>query len=91
METGYYHVTLTITNSSGQEDERTQAVAVRTGLEGDINGHCKVYTLDVAIVSKAFGSYPEDDNRNPDADIDCDAKVDIFDVAYVASRYGDTC
>lgn len=55
---------------------------------GDINGDGKVDIIDVAIVAKAFGSYPGDDRWNPIADINYDEKIDIWDVAFVSKRFG---
>jgi hypothetical protein len=39
---------------------------------------------------KANGSYPDDPNWNPDADLDGDGKVDTRDIAIVAKQYGKT-
>jgi len=64
------------------------------GFAGDLNGDGKVDIKDIAIVAKAFGSYPGSPNWNPIADVTGptlgvpDNKVDIRDVAYVAKNFG---
>jgi hypothetical protein len=55
---------------------------------GDINGDGKVDIKDVAIASRAFGSYPGHPHWNPVGDINYDLKVDIKDVAAVSKQYG---
>jgi len=55
---------------------------------GDINGDGKVDIKDVAIASRAFGSYPGHPPWNPVGDINYDLKVDIKDVAAVSKQYG---
>lgn len=57
-------------------------------LIGDINKDGKVDIRDVAIVAKAFGSYPGFPNWNPVADLNGDGKVDIRDVSIVAKQFG---
>jgi hypothetical protein len=55
---------------------------------GDLNEDRKIDITDIAMVAKAFGSYPGSDRWNPDADVNKDGKVDIFDVAFVAKKFG---
>ena len=86
---GNYTVTLTVTDINGANDTYTQTIEVRSGPAYDINGDGKVNIKDVAIVSKAYGSYPGDPNWNPDADVNNDGKVDIKDEAIVSSHYGE--
>ena len=54
----------------------------------DINEDCEVDILDIAIVSKAFGSEPGDPNWNELADLNNDDKVNILDMAFVAKHFG---
>jgi len=55
---------------------------------GDLNNDFKVNIIDVAIVARAFGSYPGHALWNPIADINYDDKVDIWDISYVARLFG---
>jgi hypothetical protein len=54
----------------------------------DINRDGDVSILDIAIVAKAYGSYPTHHGWNPKADLDGNNKVDILDIAAVAKDYG---
>ncbi|MBS7636095.1 right-handed parallel beta-helix repeat-containing protein [Candidatus Bathyarchaeota archaeon] len=55
---------------------------------GDINYDGKVDMKDVAMVSKAFGSYEGYGPWNPICDVNGDGKVDIKDVAIVSKGFG---
>jgi hypothetical protein len=44
--------------------------------------------LDVQIIAAAFGTRPGEPRWNPVADVNKDGKVDLFDVALVASNFG---
>ncbi len=55
---------------------------------GDINYDGKVDIKDVAMISKAFGSWPGYGPWNPVCDINGDGKVDIKDVAIVSKGFG---
>jgi hypothetical protein len=44
--------------------------------------------LDIAIVAKAYGSYPGHPRWNPATDLDGSGTVDIIDIAKVAKDYG---
>jgi len=57
-------------------------------LFGDLDGNNKVDIKDVAIVSAAFGSYPEHCRWNPRADCNKDYVVDVRDVALVSKNFG---
>ena len=57
---------------------------------GDVNGDGKVDIQDIALVTFAFGSYPEHPRWNPDCDFNGDNKVDIRDIVIVAKEYGKT-
>jgi len=54
----------------------------------DVNHDLKVDGKDIAIVAKAFGSYPTDPRWNPKADINKDNKADGKDIALVAKNFG---
>jgi len=68
----------------------SNSLTFRVILMGDINNDGKVDILDLAIVAKAFGSYPGYPNWNPIADVNGDLTVDITDLALVAVHYGKT-
>jgi len=59
-------------------------------LLGDINGDRKVDGRDIAIVAKAFASYPTHPRWNPRADLNQDNKIDGRDIAIVAKNFGKT-
>jgi len=59
-------------------------------LLGDINGDRKVDGRDIAIVAKAFASYPNHPRWNPRADLNQDNKIDGRDIAIVAKNFGKT-
>jgi len=56
----------------------------------DVNSDGTVNILDIAIVAKAYGTEPGDDNWNETADLDDNNKIDILDIATVAKDYGKT-
>jgi hypothetical protein len=73
----------------GISSTRTFQVFLRgdiTGPNGVPDGKCDI--RDVALVAKAFGSFPGFPNWNPKADLYVDGKVDIKDVAIVAYDWG---
>jgi len=88
-EKGNYTVTLTVVDINSATSVLTKIIVV-SGLIGDLNGDGKVDIKDIAIVAKAYGSYPGDPNWNPVADVNGDGKVDIKDIAAVAKHYGET-
>lgn len=55
---------------------------------GDINYDGKVDMKDIAMVSRAFGSYPGYGPWNPICDVNNDGKVDLKDVAIVSKGFG---
>lgn len=59
-------------------------------IDGDVNKNMKVDIFDVAVIAKAFGSYPGHERWNPVTDINQDSKVDIKDIALTASNFGKT-
>jgi len=54
----------------------------------DLDGDGKVDIKDIAIASKAFGSYPDHPRWNPIADINQDNQIDIRDLACIAANFG---
>ena len=56
----------------------------------DIDRNGKVDIVDIAIVAKAYGSYPGHPRWNAKADLDGNNKIDILDIAKVARDYGKT-
>jgi hypothetical protein len=59
-----------------------------TALLGDVNGDGKVDIQDVARASAAFGSYPGHPRWNPNADINKDGHINVFDMAVICSNFG---
>lgn len=58
--------------------------------EVDLNSDGIVDILDVAIVAKAYGSYPGHLRWNPIADLNYDGVIDIVDVGRVCKKFGKT-
>ena len=56
----------------------------------DLNKDGTVNILDIALVAKAYGTIPGDDNWNEIADLDNNERIDILDIATVAKDYGKT-
>ena len=56
----------------------------------DINRDKKVDMKDIGIAAQAFGSYPGHPRWNPDADVDDDDDVDLFDISLIATHFGET-
>jgi hypothetical protein len=54
---------------------------VRINIMGDVNSDDKVDMKDIAVLAKAFGSFPGHKRWCPLADINGDNKIDIFDIA----------
>lgn len=61
-----------------------------SGLVGDVNGDGIVDGKDIAVVAKAFGSYPADPRWNSSADVNGDGRVNALDIAIVAKSFGKT-
>jgi len=56
--------------------------------EVDLNSDEIVDILDVAIVAKAYGSYPRHPRWNPIADLNHDGIINIVDVGWVCKKFG---
>jgi hypothetical protein len=82
------NVTLTVSGKliDGVEFEGCDTIRVR--MPGDLNMDGKVDMKDVAIATKAFGSYPGHERWNPVADESEDGKIDVFDIALTCRNYG---
>jgi len=65
-------------------------------MPGDITGATNnipdgiVDGIDIAVVCRAYGSEPGDENWNPDADINNDGIIGGIDVATVCRQFGKT-
>lgn len=57
---------------------------------GDVNGDLTVNILDLALVAYSFNSTPGTANWNPAANLEGSGKIDIGDLAIVASNFGDS-
>jgi len=57
-------------------------------LPGDINGDGKVDMRDIALVCRAYGSYPGHPRWDPRCDLNDDEKVDMKDIGWVCRYYG---
>lgn len=80
---GNYTVTLNVTDSEGKWDITSRIVEVLPERE-DLNKDGKVDILDLAIICKAYGSYPGHPRWNPEADIVSDGIINILDAVKVA-------
>ncbi|MEM0006907.1 MAG: hypothetical protein QXR89_01390 [Candidatus Bathyarchaeia archaeon] len=69
-------------------DQGTINTQILLTLPQDLNGDRKVDAKDIAIVGKAFGSYPGSARWNPIADLDKNLIVDAKDVAVVCKAFG---
>lgn len=61
---------------------------LKVAILGDINGDGVVDILDIAMVARAYGSYPGHPRWNPNADVDNNNFIDILDIAKTARNYG---
>jgi len=70
---------------------------VKIRVLGDVNGDGKTEAKDIALVAKAFGSYPGHPRWNPDADVTSvkylvpDGYVDVRDLALICKNFGHKC
>ena len=63
---------------------------VTVTIPGDIRVDQIVDILDAIVVGKALGSTPNSGSWNPNADINNDNSVDIYDTLLLAGNYGET-
>jgi len=66
----------------------TKTLSGQIVMPGDFDGNLLIDIIDVAMVAIAYGTIPGDEAWNSGADIIADQKIDIQDVAYVASLFG---
>jgi len=83
---GNYTVTLNVTDSEGKWDMKSKNIEVLPRRE-DLNEDGKVDILDLAVVCKAYGSYPGHPRWNPKADIIPDLIINILDVVKIAKAF----
>ena len=57
---------------------------------GDIDRNGVVDMRDLAVLARAFGSYPGASNWNPKADLNQDSVVNMRDAAILLDNFGDT-
>jgi len=65
-------------------------VMVRAVLIGDVNHDHVVDIGDVSAVAGSFGKHLGDVGYNPDADLNGNNQIDIFDIVIVAIHYGES-
>jgi parallel beta-helix repeat protein len=63
-------------------------IKVRIALIGDINLDRTVNNNDLILLVQAYGSTPSDPNWNPNADLDNDNVVGIFDLKILGENFG---
>jgi uncharacterized protein YfaS (alpha-2-macroglobulin family) len=85
---GNYTVYVSSSHDGAKTTNKTTFGVMHGRLSTDINGDGIVDILDIAIVAKAYGSYPGHPRWNPATDLDGSGTVDIIDIAKVAKDYG---
>ena len=85
---GNYTVYVSSSHDGAKTTNKTTFGVMSRRLSTDINGDGIVNILDIAIVAKAYGSYPGHPRWNPGADLDGNGTVNILDIAKVAKDYG---
>ncbi len=60
---------------------------VRAQIPGDVNGDGVVDIGDVAAVAGSFGKQSGDPGFNPNADLNSDGRIDVFDLVLVVMNY----
>jgi hypothetical protein len=78
------------TSNRGDQPDGNWDVYYRTSLPADINEDGVVDIKDLSIVSKAFGTFKNEPDYNPDADVNKDGVVDLADLTIVAYDLGAT-
>lgn len=82
---GGNNLTVRAADPAGNSNSTIQYFRFR--FPGDVNNDLIVDILDMAITCMAFGSVRGEGNWNPDADIDENGRVDIFDVTSVGLNF----
>jgi hypothetical protein len=79
-------------NPTGVDDDPADNTlvdgTVLVTIPGDVNGDKTVNGLDLDALVEAYGSTSTSPNWNPDADINGDGVVDIFDIGICSSHWG---
>jgi hypothetical protein len=90
-----YNITVTIKGMAIKGDyfdknitDNSNECYIRINIMGDVNSDNRVDTKDIAILAKAFGSFPGHSRWCPIADINGDNKIDIFDIAITCRNFG---
>lgn len=60
-------------------------------MSGDVRPDGEIDVRDIAIATKAFGSYPNHPRWNLYSDINQDGEIDVRDLALIAANFGKTC
>ncbi|MFC2085777.1 right-handed parallel beta-helix repeat-containing protein [Bacteroidota bacterium] len=69
---------------------RLSPASMSAALSADIDDDGIVFSPDLALLANAFGSQPGDGDWNSDADLNNTGRVDGFDLAILASQWGQT-
>lgn len=89
-----HNIILYANDTSGSMSSSDKVYFTIDILPGDIDGICHedgYYTVDILDLSKlgkAYGSTPSSTNWDPYADLNCNRRVDIFDLFLVGRNYG---
>lgn len=87
--TGNFEGVLNVNSSAG---ELNYSVALNfETIMGDVTMNCKVGISDLANVGSTYNSIKGEEGWNPNADLNNDGKIDIFDLAIVGLNYGNEC
>jgi ABC-type transport system substrate-binding protein len=88
---GIYTISAVADTVPGETDTTDNTLTdgwVLVTIVGDVNGDCKVDGKDIALIIKAYGSYPGHPKWDPNMDVNCDGKVDGKDIALTIKYYG---
>ena len=88
---GNYIIGANVTSVPGESELKNNVYTngmLKVTRLGDINGDNMVDILDIAMVARAYGSYPGHSRWNANADLDNNNIIDILDIAKVARNYG---
>jgi len=90
---GTYTISASATPIPGENntlDNDLEDGTVIVSIPGDINGDKTVNSNDLILVIQAFGSTPASPNWNPNANINCDGKINILDLFILGKNYAKT-
>jgi len=86
VKMGEYTVSLNVTDSEGEWNVKEITFKVLPH-RADLNEDGKVDILDLYVLCRAYGSYPEYERWNAKADINNDGKVNILDAVIIAKSF----